>query len=78
MGLLPPFRGRGIGTDLIRAMLAAARTFGLHRIELTVGENNTGAIELYKKFGFAIEGLRLDAVRIDGVFENVVAMALLF
>jgi RimJ/RimL family protein N-acetyltransferase len=77
MGLLPPFRRRGIGTDLIRATLTAARTFGLHRVELTVWENNTGAIELYKKAGFAIEGLRRDAVQIDGVLENALAMALL-
>jgi ribosomal protein S18 acetylase RimI-like enzyme len=56
MGLLPQFRGRGIGTKLIRSALAAARAFGLHRVELTVREHNTGAIALYKKEGFAIEG----------------------
>jgi ribosomal protein S18 acetylase RimI-like enzyme len=77
VGILPRFRGRGIGTELIRSALAAARTLGLHRVELTVRENNKGAIELYKKFGFAIEGLRRDAVLVDGVYENIVAMAVL-
>jgi RimJ/RimL family protein N-acetyltransferase len=78
VGLLPRFRAFGIGTDLIRSTLAAAQTLGLHRVELTVRENNRGAIELYKKFGFAIEGLRRDAVHIDGAYENVVALAMLF
>lgn len=78
MGLLPPFRGQGIGADLIRRSLAAARAFGLHRVELTVRENNTSAVELYKKVGFEVEGLQRDAVRVDGVYENVILMAVLF
>jgi ribosomal protein S18 acetylase RimI-like enzyme len=78
VGLLPQFRGRGIGTELIRSALAAARAFGLHRVELTVREHNTGAIELYRKTGFEIEGLQRDAVLVDGVYENVVCMAVVF
>jgi ribosomal protein S18 acetylase RimI-like enzyme len=78
MGLLPRFRGQGIGTKLIRSTLAATRTIGLHRVELTVRENNTGAIKLYKKVGFAVEGLQRDAVQFDGSYENIVCMALLF
>jgi ribosomal protein S18 acetylase RimI-like enzyme len=78
IGLLPQFRGQGIGTNLIRSTLAATRTIGLHRVELTVRENNTPAIELYKKVGFVVEGFQRDAVQIDGLYENIVCMALLF
>ena len=78
IGLLPQFRGQGIGTNLIRSTLAATRTIGLHRVELTVRENNTRAIELYKKVGFVVEGFQRDAVQIDGLYENIVCMALLF
>ena len=78
VGLLPQFRGQGIGTKLTRSALAAARAFGLHRVELTVREHNTGAIELYKKEGFTIEGVQRDAVLVDGVYENVVCMAVVF
>jgi len=78
VGLLPQFRGQGIGTKLIRSALAAARAYGLHRIELTVREHNTGAIALYKKEGFVIEGVQRDAILVDGVYENVVCMAVLF
>jgi ribosomal protein S18 acetylase RimI-like enzyme len=75
VGLLPQFRGQGIGTKLTKKALAAARAFGLHRVELTVREHNTGAIELYKKQGFEFEGVQRDAVLVDGAYENVVCMA---
>ena len=78
MGLLPPFRGQGIGRRLILRTLEAARAIGLRRVELTVRENNTNAIELYKKVGFAVEGLQRAAVRIDDADENIVCMAVLF
>src|SRR6266478_314634 len=65
MGLLPQFRRQGVGTRLIRPTLVMARDFGFSRIELTVRENNTGAIELYKKVGFEMEGRRRNAIRVD-------------
>jgi RimJ/RimL family protein N-acetyltransferase len=78
ISLLPQFRGRGIGTKLMTSVLAAARGKGLHRVELTVREANASAIALYKKMGFEFEGLFRDAVQIDGVYENVICMAVLF
>jgi ribosomal protein S18 acetylase RimI-like enzyme len=77
IALMPEFRNRGIGRQLIDRALVAARTFGFHRIELTVREKNANAIELYKTVGFEIEGLQRDAVKVDGVFENVIMMATL-
>ena len=77
IALLPQFRRQGLGERLIRQSLAAARALGLHRVELTVRENNARAIELYRKVGFAIEGLQRDAARVDDAYENVVSMAVL-
>ena len=77
MGVLPRLRGQGIGSSLIRSTLAAARSGGLHRVELTVRESNRLAIELYNRYGFEIEGLQRDAVQIDGIYENVICMAVL-
>jgi RimJ/RimL family protein N-acetyltransferase len=56
----------------------AARDFGLRRVELTVRESNTGAIALYRRIGFAIEGLQRNRIRVDGSYENLVLMGLLF
>jgi ribosomal protein S18 acetylase RimI-like enzyme len=75
MGLLPQFRGQGIGRRLMQRTIGAALEFGLTRIELTVRETNLNAIALYKKFGFETEGLQRRAVRIDGRYENLLSMA---
>jgi RimJ/RimL family protein N-acetyltransferase len=77
IGLLPPFRGHGVGRRLMETTIDAAWRRGMTRIELTVSEHNTNAIALYKSLGFAIEGLQRNAVRIDGQYQNVYAMALL-
>jgi ribosomal protein S18 acetylase RimI-like enzyme len=78
VALLPALRGQGLGRRLIDRTLRAARAFGLSRVELTVRENNRTAIALYKKFGFETEGLKRNALKIDGRYENQVLMALLF
>jgi RimJ/RimL family protein N-acetyltransferase len=78
MGILPEFRGQGVGAKLIRAALNASHAIGLHRVELTVREGNAAAIALYNKVGFVTEGVHRDAVRVDGDYENVVFMAIVF
>jgi RimJ/RimL family protein N-acetyltransferase len=78
MGLLPAWRGRGLGERLIRDTLAASRTFGLSRVELTVRHDNARALALYRKVGFEVEGRKRRAVLVDGVFYDLIAMALLF
>jgi RimJ/RimL family protein N-acetyltransferase len=77
VALLPEFRRQALGGRLMRQTLDAARAFGLHRVELTVREDNKSAIALYKKIGFEIEGLLRDAIRVDDAYENVVLMGLL-
>jgi ribosomal protein S18 acetylase RimI-like enzyme len=77
VGLLPDFRGKGIGRKLMGQTIDAAFAFGLTRIELTVREENVNAIALYKSLGFEIEGLHRNAVCIEGQYENLYSMALL-
>jgi ribosomal protein S18 acetylase RimI-like enzyme len=75
MGLLPKYRGQGIGRKLMQRALDAAFAFGFTRIELTVRETNANAIALYKNFGFETEGLHRKAVCIEGRYENTLSMA---
>jgi ribosomal protein S18 acetylase RimI-like enzyme len=77
IGLLPDFRGRGIGRRLMQRTIDAAFAFGLTRIELTVREANVNAIALYQSLGFETEGLHQNAVCIEGQYENLYSMALL-
>jgi ribosomal protein S18 acetylase RimI-like enzyme len=78
IGVLAEFRGRGIGTALIRETLNSARACGFTRIELSVREGNGRVIGLYEKFGFVQEGVQRNAIRLDGAYENLICMALLF
>ena len=77
MGVLAPYRGKGIGKALINAALQKAKLKGLTRIELTVREENIIATALYEKMGFVKEGIHKNGVCIDGKYENHIFMALL-
>jgi RimJ/RimL family protein N-acetyltransferase len=77
IGVIEGYRGRGIGTQLLDTSLARAREIGLTRIELTVRERNERAMHLYETLGFVHEGVKRNAVRIRGEYENVASMALL-
>jgi RimJ/RimL family protein N-acetyltransferase len=78
MGIVEGYRGRGIGTALIRAALDAAREQGLKRIELQVRESSISAMALFEKVGFVKEGVMRKHAFVDGVYENSILMALLF
>ena len=76
MGLLPPYRGRGCGTALINTTLAEARRQGFARIELAVHADNTAAIVLYRSAGFRTEGVLKCAARLDGLYKDLILMAI--
>ena len=52
------FRGSGIGTALLDALLKAAADLGARRIFLEVRESNCPAIRMYEQAGFRQVGIR--------------------
>ena len=54
----PDYRRRGIGEQLMLTALVAARQEGARRSFLEVRAGNTGAQEMYKKYGFEVVGVR--------------------
>jgi RimJ/RimL family protein N-acetyltransferase len=78
MGVRKDFRRRGVGQRLIAATIQRAREDGLERIELDVLASNKAAIKLYEKVGFVTEGLKRKTRKIDGTYDDLVVMALLF
>jgi RimJ/RimL family protein N-acetyltransferase len=75
MGLLPEWRGKGIGERLLRHAMHAADLFGFQRVELGVFATNTAAAALYRKVGFVEEGTKRKAILIDGVHHDEIIMA---
>lgn len=75
MGLLPEFRGKGLGGKLLKSVLDHSKKFGLEKIELNVYTSNEPAIALYKKFGFEQEGLIRKYRKLDEKYFDCLAMA---
>jgi RimJ/RimL family protein N-acetyltransferase len=77
MGLLPDFRGRGLGAELLERAVDAASKAGITRIELEAFATNRRAIKLYERAGFSTEGVKKRARVLDGRADDMVCMALL-
>lgn len=52
--LLKEYRGRGLSKIMMERVLQAAKELGLTRVRLETNRGNTGPIEIYKAYGFAI------------------------
>ncbi|MDA5556565.1 GNAT family N-acetyltransferase [Shimia sp. MMG029] len=70
----PSARRRGLGRDLMCAVIDAAKTRGFLQLELCVDATNTGARALYEAQGFAQFGLRPRSVIVNGVPRDDVLM----
>lgn len=75
----PDWQGRGIGARLFAALFEAARRLRprVERVELMAREGNAGAVRLYQRLGFAIEGRMEGRVRLpDGTVEADLCMGM--
>ncbi|MBO5866982.1 MAG: ribosomal protein S18-alanine N-acetyltransferase [Clostridia bacterium] len=63
IAVLPNYRRKGIATKLIDEMLRLSVDKGCKYCELEVNTENTPAIELYKKCGFEVAGIRKNFYR---------------
>lgn len=54
LAVAPDWRGRGIGADLVAALLAMAQDAGYAGLQLEVAGNNPRARALYQRLGFSI------------------------
>lgn len=77
MGILKPYRGRGVGSILMEEVIRQARGSGLEKICPEVYSHNTAGIALYKKFAFIEEGIKRKEVKIEGKYFDNIIMGLL-
>ena len=69
------YQGAGLGTALMVMLLNAANEHSLHRINLEVVADNETAVHLFRKFGFNVEGRRVEAYKSqDGGLYDILLM----
>ena len=67
-------RGQGVGTALLMEAEKFARSRKMHRMELEVFEGNGGAVRLYEKLGYVIEGRRREAAKTPTGYSDIIWM----
>ncbi len=72
VAIAPEARNRGIGTALLRHLMAEGEREGLTAYTLEVRVSNAAAIHVYEKLGFVSAGVR------PGFYEKPVEDALIF
>lgn len=75
ISILKEFRKIGIGTAMMQYIMEwARRQKGLEKVSLTVFSTNEAAINLYRTFGFQIEGMSKRQYRIEGKYIDETIM----
>lgn len=76
--ILPAHQGKGYGSEAIRwALEYAFQRAGLHRVGIKAFGWNDGAIRLYERLGFKIEGREREALWHDGRWWDAVEFGML-
>ncbi|WP_407946828.1 GNAT family N-acetyltransferase [Pontibacillus marinus] len=73
--VLQDYWGHGIGTNLLKESIKWADSSSIEKLSLSVLETNESAINLYKNYGFEVEGiLKKDKLLSDGNYYNTIVM----
>lgn len=75
IGVLRGYWNKGIGGELMQSLEVWAKGKNLHRLELTVMAHNAQAVALYEKCGFEQEGIKRDALRVEGKYVSEIYMS---
>jgi len=67
-------RGRGVGSALLRALVASTETAGVWTLETGIFPENTASLTLHERHGFRVVGRRERIGRMDGVWRDVVLL----
>lgn len=77
ISILRAYWGRGIGRQMMQAMIEAAKTTPLEQLELSVVADNTRAYALYRSLGFEEYGRHRRAMKYrNGAYADLILMAL--
>ena len=74
LGVIPPWRSRGIGAGLMARALDSAAVAGASAMMLEVAEDNRAGRRLYDRFGFVAVGRRKAYYRRDNGAADAITM----
>ena len=77
VGVVQAHWGKGVATAMIEHVLQWSRENRLLRVEQTVHTSNHRAIEVYKRCGFKVEGVRESSLLVDGKYVDEYWMAVI-
>lgn len=67
-------RGQGVGLALMERLITASEEAGVWTLQAGIFPENTASIELHKRVGFRVVGVREKLGRMNGVWRDVVLM----
>jgi L-amino acid N-acyltransferase YncA len=67
-------RGRGVGAALLGRLCADAEAAGIWTIQTSIFAENVTSIELHRRCGFRVVGVRERIGQLDGVWRDTVLM----
>ena len=68
------WRGKGIGRELLEALVAEASAIGFHKMVLAALAHNAAGLALYTRAGFTHVGVYREQGQLDGRWVDVVIM----
>jgi RimJ/RimL family protein N-acetyltransferase len=78
LGLRPAFRGRHLGTDLVRVLVRYGFALrSLYRLQIDTLADNHAMIGAALRAGFVQEGILRQSAWVDGAFSDIVVFGLL-
>jgi L-amino acid N-acyltransferase YncA len=69
-------RGKGVGTALMRALIAGARADGVWTIQTSIFPENEASLALHEALGFRVVGRRERIARLNGVWRDTILLEL--
>lgn len=78
LSIVTPYQGKGYGSEVILwALEWAFRHANMHRVGIGAHEWNEGAVRLYQRLGFVVEGRIREATWYDGRYRDEIEMGML-
>lgn len=71
------YQNKGIGSLLMDKLINLSESLNIIRLELCVFRDNYKAINLYKKFGFKEEGIKVKSALKNGEYADEIMMAMI-